>query len=133
MKIKTFVSCICAIGLLSSGAGYPVSTAESMKITDELADLLLENEQLKAENAQLKAEVTMWTDKIAKMSQASEILLFASDKIERCDINGDSSIDAVDASIILQAYALLSTGENIWSISQVVNWDYMKSSGKGVE
>ena len=127
MRIKTFVSCICAVCLLSTGAGYPAITAESMKITDELAELLLENEQLKAENAQLKAEVTMWTDKIAKMSQASEILLFASDKIERCDINGDGSIDANDASIVLQAYALLSTGENIWSISQVVNWDYIKA------
>lgn len=81
---------------------------------------------LEARIAELEAENAMYVDKIAKLEARqynAEIVLFASDKIERCDINGDSMIDAVDASIILQAYALMSTGENIWSISQVVNWD----------
>lgn len=81
---------------------------------------------LEARIAELEAENAMYIDKIAKLEARqynAEIVLFASDKIERCDINGDSMIDAVDASIILQAYALMSTGENIWSISQVVNWD----------
>lgn len=122
MKIKTFVSCICGIVIMCTGAGYPTITAESMEITDQLADLLLENERLKAENAQLKAEVTMWTDKIAKMSQAAEVIMFMSDSINRCDINGDSLIDANDASIVLQTYALLSTGNDIKTISQVVNY-----------
>lgn len=122
MKIKTFVSCICAIVILCTGAGYPTIAAESMQVTDQLSDLLLENERLKAENEQLKAEVTMWTDKIAKMSQAAEVIMFMSDSINRCDINGDSLIDAIDASIILQAYALMSTGTDVHSISQVVNY-----------
>lgn len=114
-------ACLCAVVILCTGAGYPTITAESMEITDQLADLLLENERLKAENAQLKAEVTMWTDKIAKMSQAAEVIMFMSDSINRCDINGDTFIDATDASIVLQTYALLSTGNEVKTISQVVN------------
>lgn len=81
---------------------------------------------LEARIAELEAENAMYIDKIAKLEARqynAEIVLFASDKIDRCDINGDRLINAVDAGIILQAYALISTGENIWSISQVVNWD----------
>lgn len=115
-------ACICAVVMLFIGAGYPTIAAESVEITDQLSDLLLENERLKAENAQLKAEVTMWTDKIAKMSQAAEVIMFMSDSIDRCDINGDTFIDATDASIVLQAYALLSTGNDVKTISQVVNY-----------
>ena len=57
--------------------------------------------------------------------------MFESDKIERCDINGDTLIDATDASIILQAYALLSTGEDIQKISQVINYEEIKKLREG--
>jgi hypothetical protein len=55
------------------------------------------------------------------MSQNAEIIMTMSDDINRCDINGDSLIDANDASIVLQAYVLLSTGTDVKKISQVVN------------
>ena len=127
MKIKTFVSCICAIVILCIGAGYTASAADidAISITDlkaQINSLLQENEALKIENQRLAGEVTMWTDKIAKMSATAETVMMQGDNILRCDINGDSLIDAVDASIILQTYALMSTGTDVHSISQVVNY-----------
>lgn len=86
---------------------------------------------LEARIAELEAEVTMLRDRQAKRDVIAEIIMFESDKIERCDINGDESIDAVDASLVLQAYALLSTGNKITKISDVVNYDYrMKLDGE---
>ena len=127
MKIKTFVSCICGIVIMCTGAGYTASAADidAISITDlkaQINSLLQENEALRAENQRLAGEVTMWTDKIAKMSATAETVMMQGDNILRCDINGDSLIDAVDASIILQAYALMSTGTDVHSISQVVNY-----------
>lgn len=66
-------------------------------------------------------QIKMYEDKIAKMSATAEVVMTEGDNIFRCDINGDGLIDAVDASIILTAYAKISTGENIQHISQVVN------------
>lgn len=81
---------------------------------------------LEARIAELEAEVTMLRDRQEKLNARAEIVMFASDKIERCDINGDGSIDAVDASLILQAYALISTGEDIRKISDVINYEFQK-------
>ena len=92
----------------------PIVATAATTSTDEVA-------ALEARIAELEAEVTMLRDRQAKLSLQAEIILFESDKIERCDINGDELIDAVDASLVLQAYALLSTGEKITKISDVVN------------
>lgn len=83
-----------------------------------------QNEELLASQNIIKEyedKILMYEDKIAKMSSTAEIVSTMGDNIKRCDINGDSLIDAVDASIILSAYARISTGENIQHISQVVN------------
>lgn len=92
----------------------PIVATAATTSTDEVA-------ALEARIAELEAEVKMYQDRQAKLSLQAEIILFESDKIERCDINGDELIDAVDASLVLQAYALLSTGEKITKISDVVN------------
>ena len=113
MKLKGIICALmCAITFTT-----PMVSAASVESTDEVA-------VLGARIAELEAEVTMLRDRQAKLSLQAEIILFESDKIERCDINGDRLIDATDASIILQAYALLSTGERITKISDVVNYDY---------
>ena len=100
----------------------PIVATAATTSTDEVA-------ALEARIAELEAEVKMYQDRQAKLSLQAEIILFESDKIERCDINGDELIDAVDASLVLQAYALLSTGEKITKISDVVNMRGASTNG----
>lgn len=90
-------------------------------LTSEIGVLRTQIQAQKYEIEDLNAKILMYEDKIAKMSSTAEIVSTMGDDIKRCDINGDSLIDAVDASIILSAYARISTGENIQHISQVVN------------
>lgn len=115
---RIFASVLCVVMFIIA---TPIPTHSS---DDEIA-------ALEARIAELEAEVTMLRDRQAKRDVIAEIILFESDKIERCDINGDELIDAVDASLVLQAYALLSTGEKITKISDVINYDYrMKLEGE---
>ena len=102
----------------------PIVATAATPSTDEVA-------ALEARIAELEAEVKMYQDRQAKLSLQMEVIMFESDKIERCDINGDTLIDATDASIILQAYALLSTGEDIQKISQVINYEEIKKLREG--
>lgn len=110
---RIFTSILCVVMFIIA---TPIPTHSS---DDEIATL-------EARIAELEAEVTMLRDRQAKRDVLAEIVMFESDKIERCDINGDGSIDAVDASLILQAYALISTGEDIRTISNVINYEYQK-------
>jgi hypothetical protein len=121
--IKRIASVIICIFTIISFATPLVATAATTS-TDEVA-------ALEARIAELEAEVKMYQDRQAKLSLQMEVIMFESDKIERCDINGDTLIDATDASIILQAYALLSTGEDIQKISQVINYDEIKKLREG--
>ena len=103
----------------------PIVATAATTSTDDVA-------ALEARIAELEAEVKMYQDRQAKLSTQMEIIMFESDKIGRCDINGDTLIDATDASIILQAYALLSTGEDIQKISQVINYEEIKKMREGL-
>lgn len=111
---------ICIFTMIS----FVTPIAAAATSTDEVT-------ALEARIAELEAEVKMYQDRQAKLSLQAEIILFESDKIERCDLNGDTLIDATDASIILQAYALLSTGEDIQKISQVINYEEIKKLREG--
>ena len=112
MKIKQFlISLICTIAVCT--AAIPTPTASSD------ADI----EALEARITELENRCAYYEDRMAKLSAAANGISYMSDNIVRCDINGDRTIDAVDASLILQAYALLSTGVEITKISQVIHYD----------
>lgn len=76
---------------------------------------------LEAKVLELQYKVAWYENKMMKMSQAVEFVNNYSDDINRCDINSDGLIDAVDASVVLQVYALLSTGTDVKHISEVLN------------
>lgn len=122
--IKRMLNAFICIFTMISFVTPIVATAATTS-TDDVA-------ALEVRIAELEAEVKMYQDRQAKLSVQMEIIMFESDKIDRCDINGDTLIDATDASIILQAYALLSTGEDIQKISQVINYEEIKNMREGL-
>lgn len=79
--------------------------------------------ELEARVVELENTLSWYKDRMEKLHQNAEAVCFASDELVRCDINGDGLINTVDASIILKAYTLLSTGESVTKISQVEGWE----------
>lgn len=123
--------------LKSQMANLEAECGELRHATETAREMIRERdaniETLTAESEQLNAIKKMYEDRMAKLSLAAEVIVDRSDRIERCDINGDGSIDSVDATLVLRAYALLSTGENIGRISDVVNWEYIQKFNEDLE
>ena len=112
MKIKQIlISAIVSLSVFAAAIQSPTATAST------------DIEALEARITELENRCAYYEDRMAKLSAAANGISYMSDNIVRCDINGDRSIDAVDASLILQAYALLSTGAEITKISQVIHYD----------
>lgn len=105
-------------GLMADNKNLREEISELTKKVSELTENITELEKV---IETLNDKIKMYEDRMAKMSQNAEIIMTMSDSINRCDINGDSLIDANDASIVLQTYVLLSTGTDVKKISQVVN------------
>ena len=122
---KLFEKGIAILSAFSALAAPVIATAAAGEspLNQQLYSLTWENENLKAENKELENRLKMYEDRMAKMSATAESVMAMGDNINRCDINGDGLIDAADASIILSAYSLFSTGEDIKYISQVINWE----------